>query len=168
MAEPYNDPILRKYAELIRAEMPQFLMVYQGEPLRIPKSNVPCLILSKRETRVGPLTNSEDEHGVAITLSVVVDVRNDLSTEINDAEIVEGVNTLYDLVEGRNADYSLKDNCVLDVLRSNSLVDAANNLRTDLNTITRVDYGRTFRDRAPEEWWIEARIEFVAHFSQVR
>jgi hypothetical protein len=47
-------------------------------------------------------------------------------------------------------------------------VDTAHNLRTDLASVTRVDYGQTLRDRAAEQWSIEARVDFIAHFSQVR
>jgi hypothetical protein len=48
------------------------------------------------------------------------------------------------------------------------VLDAAKNLRTDLGSMTRVDYGTTLRDRAQDQWSIEARVEFVCSFSQVR
>ncbi len=167
-AQKYVDPILKKYADLIAANTNVFKAVYYGEPTRIPASLFPCLILSKRETRVGNLSNAEDEHGIAITMTVIYDIRKELSTAEDDAKIVEGVAGLYDLVEGREADYTLKATSVLDILRSNVELDTANNLRTDLSTITRVDYGQTLRDRAPEQWSLEASIDFIAHFAQVR
>ena len=71
-------------------------------------------------------------------------------------------------MEGRETDYSLKSSSILDILRANPVVDASNNLRTDLGTSTRVDYGETLRGRAPELWSIEATVQFVAHFTQNR
>lgn len=165
---PYKDPIIQKYEDMIKAAMPQFKIFYQGDPTRIPASNLPCCIITKRETGVRASTNSQDEHAIGMNLTIVTDIRADLSTVENDAKVIEGVATLYDLIEGRNADYTLKASSVLQVLRTNQLVDGQNNLRTDLSTITRVDYGSTLRNRNPEEWSIEARIEFVAHFIQIR
>ena len=164
----YQDPIIGAYIDLIKANTGAFKMFYQGEPVRIPASNLPCAIISKRETRVGPLTNAEDEHGIGMSITVVTDIRQDLSTEENVAEVVAGVASLYEIVEGRNADYTLKAESLLSILRHNIAVDLANNLRTDLSSVTRVDYGTTLQNRAPEEWRIEARVDFIAHFSQVR
>lgn len=164
----YRDPIISTYEDLIKAGTSSIKFFYQGEPIRVPASNLPCAIIAKRETRVGTLTNAEDEHGIAMSITVIADIRQDLSTEESIAKAVAGVATLYDIIEGRNADYSLKDESVLGILRSTPVVDAANNLRTDLGTVTRVDYGATLRDRAQEEWSIEARVDFVVAFQQVR
>jgi hypothetical protein len=164
----YQDPIIAAYIDLIKANTGAIRMFYQGEPVRIPASNLPCAILSKRETRVGPLTNAEDEHGIGMSITVVTDIRQDLSTEENIAEAVAGVASLYEIMEGRNADLTLKSDSILSILRHNIAVDLAHELRTDLNSVTRIDYGQTFKDRPREEWSIEARVDFIAHFSQVR
>jgi hypothetical protein len=42
----------------------------------------------------------------------------------------------------------------------------ANNLRTDLGSLTLVDYGVT--DREPGVWTVEARVDFTASFLQTR
>jgi hypothetical protein len=164
----YQDPVLTAYINLIKSKTGVFKAFYQAEPIRIPASDYPCLIISKRETRVGPLTNAEDEHGMAISITVIADVRQDLSTEDGAAAATAGVARLYDIIEGRKADYTLKDTSLLDILRSNELVDATHGLRTDLGSMTRVDYGMTLRDRAPESWSIEGRVDIVATFHQVR
>lgn len=160
----YSDPIISKYFDLVKANTGVFKAYFQGDPIRVAASMLPCLIISKRETRVGPLTNAEDEHGIALTATVLVDVRSDLSDE---NRTVAGISTLYDIVEGRNADYSVKSNSLLGILRENISVDTALNLRTDLSTITRVDYGTT-RQREKESWSIEAEVEFVVHLTQLR
>lgn len=169
MSSKYTDPIIKKYSDLIKAKTNIFKKIYQGDPIRIPASMLPCLIISKVETRVGQTSNVEDEHGIAMRMTVITDIRKELSTNENDSQIVEGIASLYDICEGRdNTTYALKDQSLLDILRTNQLVDATYNLRTDLSTLTRVDYGETLRDRDPEMWSTEARIEFVAQFIQNR
>ncbi len=165
----YEDPIIKKYIDLVKAKTNVFKAVFQGDPIRIGTSQLPCLIISKLETRVTQTTNVEDEHGVNMRMTIITDIRKELSTNENDAHIVEGIASLYDICEGRDATtYALKDSSILDILRTNQVVDASKNLRTDLTTITRVDYGETLRDREPELWSTEARIDFVAHFIQNR
>ena len=168
MTQVYFDPIIQKYIDLIKSKTNVFKAFYQGEPTRIPVSMMPCLCISKQETRAGHISNVEDEHGIAMSFIVVVDIRKDLSTTANDNPIVEGVSQLYDIIEGRESNYELKDTSLLDILRTNQLVDASGNLRTDLSQPTRVVYGETFQNRDPEEWRIEARLEVIAQFIQLR
>lgn len=163
----YVDPILKKYQELIEAAMPGlFKRVYHGDPILIPRSNMPALIISKTQTRIGVLTNAEDEHSIAIVLTVVVDIFSEMN---DDQKITPGISKLYDIIEGRDdATYALKTNTLLDLLRSNVVVDASKNLRTDLNTITRADYGLTVGKREKDAFAVEGQVEFEASFSQVR
>lgn len=165
----YQDPIISRYIELLKAHTGGTIKAwYQGEPVRLPNSELPCALVSKRETRVGAVSNAEDQHEIALSITIVADVRSDLTTESGAQSAVAGIATLYDIMEGRNADYTLKDTSILGILRSNIEVDAGSNLRTDLGSVTRVDYGATLRDRAQEQWSIEARVDCVAVFQQAR
>lgn len=164
----YSDPILAKYITLLQTSQPDIKVYYQGEPVRVPSSSLPCAIVSKHATRVTPLNNQADQHSIVLSITVIADIRSDLSTEENIAKITAGVSSLYNIVEGRKADYTLKDTSILQILRHNNSLDTANNLRTDLGSVTEVDYGMTLRDRAPEQWSIEARISFIATFQQTR
>ena len=162
----YQDPIITKYFDLIKANTDVFKEFYYGDPIRIPASNLPAIILSREQTRVGHLTNAEDEHGMQMILSIITDIRNDLSDYTN---IVAGVNTLYDLVEGRDATtLQLKPTSLLSILRHNLEVDIQHNLRTDLSTITTAEYGMTLGKRTEEGWAMECQIKFVAYFNQIR
>lgn len=164
----YTDSIIAKYIDLIQSATSAIKVFYQGEPLRIANSNLPCCIISKTTTSVVPFNNADDEHSIGLRITVITDVRNDLSTDESYAKVVEGVKTLYEIMEGREANYTLKSSSILDILRSNINLDVSKNLRTDLSTATRVDYGTTMRDRDPGEWTIEARLEFTCHFIQAR
>lgn len=159
----YTDPVLQAYIRLIQSKTGAFKTFYQGEPIRIPSSNYPCAMISRRQTRVGPTSNAEDGHEMALSITVIADVRSDLSSTDSAEAVVAGISTLYDLIEGRNDDLSLKDESLLAILRSNLIVDEAHVLRTDLGSITTVDYGATLRERAPDAWSIEARVDIVAN-----
>src|SRR4051812_10747204 len=113
----YTDPIIQNYIDLIKAHTGAIKAFYQGEPLRLPNCDLPCAFISKRETRVGPLTNAEDGHDIGLTITIVADVRSDLGTESGADNAVAGISSLYDLMEGRDADYTLKDTSILGILR---------------------------------------------------
>jgi len=167
MAEVYKDPVIQKYIDTIKNVVGEsfFKVIYMEDPIRIPASNLPCLIISSSETRVSQSTNAEDEHAMAFILTVVTDIRQDIQ---DDKTVAGSKRKLKDIIEGRDANYKLKDKSILNILRTNQNLDVANNLRTSLTTITRIDYGITVNKRQPEAWGIEAQIEFVAEFIQLR
>jgi hypothetical protein len=166
--EPYSDPVITKYIDLVKAHTGAYKIIYQGDPTKIPNSLLPCLIVSRSQTRADNISNAQDEHKMSLVFTVVANIRGDLSTSDDSAEITKGVSTLYNLVEGRNSDLTLTDTSLLGILRSHELVDANLGLRTDLDSPTLIDYGETLRSRSPELWSIEARLEIVAEFIQTR
>ena len=107
----------------------------------------------------------EDEHSVRISLTVVSDVRDTIT---DDKTMVSGTNALYNIMEGRNEDYTLKLDSLVYILRHNVEIDTGHNLRTDLKTMSRVDYGLTMGKRKAEAWAIEGSLEITANFSQLR
>lgn len=163
--EIYKDPILVKYATLIGSKTKRFKRVYFGDPIRIPNSDLPALIISKVDTIAKNLTNAEDVHELRISFTVVTDIRNTIT---DDKTMVAGVNLLYNIMEGRNSDYTLQNESLLNILRHNVELDVGNNLRTDLNTMSRIDYAMTIGKRAPEAWAVEGIIDITANFTQPR
>lgn len=162
----YTDPIIEKYIALIKASTNVFKSIYQGDPFRIPKSNLPALIISKTQTQVKPLTSAEDEHTVGLTITVITDIRDERN---EDDKVTPGIAQLYELIEGREqTTYALKANSILNILRTNITVDATYNLRTDLGSLTRVDYGMTIGKRSPEGYSTEGQVDFIATYSQLR
>lgn len=162
----YRDPVIKKYIELIESKTKVFRRFFYGDPIRVPASLLPACIISKTETRVGKLTNAEDEHGMQMILTVITDIRPEIRDE-ND--IAPGVASLYQIMEGRDATtLALNTDAILHILRNNIMVDVTTGLRTDLDTITRVDYGMTIGKRDPEAWSVEGQVSFVSHFTQVR
>lgn len=170
----YKDPIMKRYADLITGATKHFKSVYYGDPIRIPNSSLPALIIAKSNTKVGNMTNVEDQHAVKLSFTVVTDIRDTIT---DDKTMVPGVNALYNIMEGRNpvttdptqpASYSLKADSLLYILRHNVELDTANNLRTDLSTMSMVDYGLTMGKRKQDAWAIEGMIDIIVNFSQIR
>jgi hypothetical protein len=159
----YRDPIIRKYEDLIKANTQVFKRFYQGDPIIPPgASSLPACIIEKTATVAEKLTNASDQQSVQITITIITDVRTELS---DDQTLAPGTATLYDLMEGRNADHTLKDTSLLGILRKNITLDQ--NLHTDLASGTRIDYG-PIRQRSKEAWTVEARISFISSFTQIR
>jgi hypothetical protein len=166
MIDNYEDPVIKKYLDTIKGIIGDTIKTYYIEdPIRIPSSNLPALIISSSETRVAKSTNIEDEHGMSFILTVITDIRQDIQ---DDKSVAGSKRKLKDIIEGRDSNYKLKTNSILHILRTNINLDVAKNLRTDLTTVTRVDYGITVGKRQPEAWGIEAQVEFVAEFIQLR
>ena len=164
----YKDPISKKYIDLIVGIVGEgfFKGIYYGDPIKIPISNLPALVISKDETRISNITNVEDQHLMAFTMTVITDIRDDIN---DDKAIAPGTASLYDIIEGREEDtLKLKTKSLLHILRNNVDVDTSLGLRTDLGSITRADYGLTVGKRQPDMWAIEASIEFIAQFTQIR
>lgn len=163
--EEYIDPIMKKYGDLVTANTKRFKRIFYGDPIRIGTSELPALVIAKIDTGINNLTNTEDEHTVKLSLTVVTDVRETIN---DDKTMVRGVNELYNIMEGRDSTYKLKTDSLLHIIRHNVELDIANQLRTDLNTMSRVDYGMTMGKRQQEAWSIEGTMTLSAHFTQVR
>jgi hypothetical protein len=171
--DKYQDPILSAYAKLIKdATGDTFKVVYFGDPIRVPRSMIPCLILSKVNTDVRQFSNQQDEHAIKIIATVITDVRDE--KDMNDQmHLADGISQLYDIIEGRKPDFSLKDASLLNILRKEITVDTGSveskgKLRTNLATITRAEYGITIDKRSENGFATEASVEFIGHFIQMR
>lgn len=157
------DPIIKKYFDLI-APLKVFKTFYYGDPIRIPQSNLPALIGTRRNTRTSWGDSQNDQHDMQLVFTVVVDVRKEIS---DDATLIPGWGTLYDLMEGRDpSTLLLKPNTLLYILRHNFAV--ANNLWTDMKTATGIEYGLVAGKRQVGQWSIEAALTTTCSLVQLR
>lgn len=163
--EIYKDPIIQKYITLIQSKTGKFKRFYFGDPIRVGASELPAVIIAKVNTQVSNLSNTEDEHRIQMSITVVTDIRETIS---DDKTMVKGTNDLYELLEGRNANYTLKDDALLNIIRHDVELDVGQQLRTDLNTTSTIDYAMTMGKRVENHWSLEGTLTFVAHFTQVR
>lgn len=160
-----KDPIIERIFNIIdAADGGAINSYYYGDPLVIPKSNLPALIGTKDTTEIDDETNAEDSHTVRIVLTLVIDIRDYVGDAIVNVEA--GDQKLYDIMEGRNADYTLKSTSIVDILRKNASL--ANNLDIDMNTPMTIDYGFTFGKRGERSWSYEANLTITLFFHQLR
>lgn len=170
MANPlptqYKDPILKKYIELITSKTNVFKKIYYGDPIRIPRSNMPALVVSKVATEMTEFQTSEDEHNMQITFSVVTDILKDLS---DDTSMAPGTNSLYYILEGRDQDtLALNPESLAYILRHNVDLNQGQMLYTDVGSKTRISYAMTIGKRAEDQFGIEGSITIVAKLIQLR
>lgn len=166
MTTQQTDPIIQKYIDLVKANTSVFKAFYAGDPIVIPVSMMPALVVAKRQSTVTKTTNVEDIHMVTLVLTVVTDIRKDISDETT---LVPGNATLYDIIEGRDpVTYLLKPQSLLYILRHNLGIDPAHQIYTDINTPTKIDYGMVMNKRQAGSWSIEGAITAVASIVQLR
>jgi len=161
----YEDTILDKLQTLIDASDGDAITTfYKGDPLMMPKSDLPALLLIKDNTEIGDSSNAEDYHRMNIVITLVVDIRDYvLDTPVN---VHAGDQKLYDIFEGRNADFTLKSTSIIDILRSNE--ELGNNAHIDLSVPMNVSYGFTVGKRGQKSWSQEANLSISVYFTQLR
>ena len=166
LPQSYRDPIIQKYVDYIKSNMDVFKTFYFGEPIKIPASNLPCLIISKTATDATESDVANDEHNIQLTFTVVTDIRNDI---IDDKTLVAGTNTLYYILEGRDTDtLALNPDSLLNLLRHSVDLNQGKFLYTDVGTKTKVSYAMTIGKRDAGAYAIEGSITIVAKFIQLR
>lgn len=159
-----KDPIIKLYFDLIEKNTPVFKAYYYGDPIRVPSSSMPVICASRRMTTVSYGDNANDEHAMQIVFTIIADVRKDIA---DDKQMVPGWDMIFDIVEGRDPKtLLLKPDSLLSILRHNFGI--ANNLWTDVRTVTKVDYGLVANKRAPGSWSIEAAVTLTCTLVQLR
>ena len=161
----YEDPIVQKYLDLIKSKVGGIKGFYNGTLYQIPLSKMPLVMLDIEGVEVSEFSNVEDQHIVSLVLTFVADMRKDTTA----AQLLEiGFGKVLDVLVGRSSDYALKENSILYVLRNNLDIDASNNLRTDVGSITVATPREVATGRMPGFWSAEGTIRFKAHFIQTR
>lgn len=163
----YKDPVINAYIALIKQYTGNTIKkFYQGDPIRIPVSNMPAIIVAKRMTESSSATNAEDQHKVVLVITVVADIRKDISM---DTSLVPGMASLYDIMEGRDpATLQLKTSSLLSIIRHNVDVNQQLQLFIDVGTPTKIDYSMTLGKRGEDMFGIEAALTTVCTCIQVR
>lgn len=166
MSTQQVDPILKKYRDVIEANTKVFKVFYYGDPVKIPVSFMPALIIARRTTTTTTFTNVEDVHKMTLVFTIVTDIRKDISDETT---LVPGTSSLYDIMEGRDpTTMLLKSESLLNILRHNIDIDQAHQMWTDAGSGSKIDYGLVMNKRAVESWSIEGSLTVVCSLVQLR
>lgn len=163
----YKDPVITKYIDLIKSKAPDlFKAFYYGDPIRVPISAMPALIISRIATDLTEFTNAEDEHNMQLMFTVITDIRKDIS---DDTKIAPGISSLYYILEGRDqVTLQLNPYSLANILRHNVDLYQDVKLYTDVGSKTRITYNMTIGKRQEDMFGIEGSITIVAKLVQLR
>lgn len=135
----YQDPVLNKLIAKLNAQGPAKLTnkYFVGDPVVVPTSEFPICFISRNTTSVFIDTNIEDRHEMPIVLNLVYSGAADLNQK---AFAQAGALGLYELCEGRDADYTIRVDSIAGVLRDSQVLDGPNKLYIDIGTSLTIDY----------------------------
>lgn len=161
----YKDPVLAKIFENIAGANSDIQSYHYGDPLFLPKSELPALIGQLDNTEVSDLSNAEDQHRLNYVLTLVTDIR-EFFGETNPDNIHVGYQLAQKIIEERGANYELASTSLLDIIRNNA--ELGNNAHIDTTNVTLAEYGFTLGKRGENNWAWEANIQLSVYFSQLR
>jgi hypothetical protein len=125
---------------------------YNGDPIRIPETNLPCVIVEKPKTRVRLGATTQDVLGIQLRIKLVFNKREDFGAK-DDVDLTEQKLERY--MEGRHpvtGDYL--DSTVLSALRSHLTLGGLS-----INTDVDIDYD--LQPRPNRQITSEARANIV-------
>lgn len=161
----YRDPILERLITKLDTEGPAELKnrYFYGDPLQVPKSSLPACFVTKDTTRVDTAANAEIKTEMQVVLNVVFDLTRDFNQAFDN---ISSSNTLYDCLEGRNADYTLKPTSLVFILDKYQTLDT--NLWIALGSPLEPDYGIGIEKRGPGIYTVEGVIRLTLIHHQLR
>lgn len=161
----YRDPIIAKLISVLSASGPSFLKnrYFSGDPLQVPKSQLPAVFITKDNTTIAPATNAEDASVMPLVANVVLDLTRDWNQAF---DRVNSSDMLYEAVEARNANYTLKSTSLAYLLRKNVQLDT--NLWISADSELTIDYGVGIEKRGPGIFTVEAVLRFTVTHHQIR
>ena len=160
----YRDPILKAIIDMLEVEGPEELeghYVY-GDVLAPAKSLLPVVSVARQGTNIQSDGTMQDVHTSAIVLSVIYDWTQDYDQSF---DLTRGSNGLYQLIEGRNADFSIKARTLSYALRDNQKL--ADNLYISIrDNGLEIDYGLGWEKRGSNIFSVEGILRFNIELTQ--
>lgn len=148
----HKDAVDRLIAILKNTYGDFFKAYYDGDPIQIPKANLPCIIIEAVEGRTRLAATGQDQLEAALTITVAFDKRDDYGAD-DDKDLTD--EKLRRTVEGRDLQTGqFLPNSILGILRSN--------ITLGQTTISNeVDWTYALQPRGEEEVTSEARISMA-------
>lgn len=161
----YRDPILDLLKTVLNDEGPAALKgrYYVGDPLIIGKAKMPAVFITRDKTRVNNDDVQDDMHIMPVVLNVVQDLTKDFNQAFDN---LSSANTLYEWVEARNADMTLRSDSLLYVLRAHQ--EFANNLWINQAGGVEANYGVGIQKRGQGIYSVEAVIKLEIDLLQAQ
>lgn len=161
----YRDPVIAKIIAVLNASGPVKLKnrYFQGDPVVVAKSQLPAVFISKDKTNIGNDTVSEDFSRMPMVLNVVYDLTRDFGQAFDN---IDSATAVYEMLEARNPDYSLRSDSIAAVLRHNQQLDA--HLYIDFDKDLELDYGVSIGKRGDGIFTVEGVCKFEVYGYQLQ
>lgn len=159
----YRDPVSTLLIGILNQYGPSELRnrYYYGDPLVVAESALPAVFISKDDTEIANSDVATDEHRMNYVINVVYDLKRDFGKRFDDTR---AANSLYDFIEGREDDLTLKTTAVTSVLRSHYQLAA--HCYVDLDTPLKVNYGVTGESRGANIFTAEGIVRCQVYLLQ--
>ena len=157
MAKYPRDPIVTKIIALFNASGPARLKnrYFYGDPLLVPKSQLPAVFISKDGTSIG----NEDVATDRSELRYAINVVEDLTRDFNQAfDSIGATSLVEDYLEGLTDDYDLKPTSLAYILRKNQSIGP--HLYINIEVPLELDYGVTIGKRGDGLYTVEGVLKF--------
>lgn len=135
----YRDPVIAAVIDLLEAEGSPELKgrYYYGDILLAPRGQMPfCSIAIDNQA----ITSADSGNDVAV-IPLVINVVVETTKDVHSWDVMAGTNKLYDLLCGRNADYSLKSTSIAGIIRKHAEVPGGQLFLGIENTPLSADFG---------------------------
>lgn len=154
----YRDSVIGKVIQFFNTNGPAQLKgrYVEGDVLLPAKSDMPLCYLARDETRIVPANNMEDEHQIDLVANVIYDMTDDFNQS---ADLVAGVTSLYEIMEARKSDYTLKPDTLLYQVRLQEQVEPK--FWIGVGNPVVVSYGIGVERRGPGIFSVEAVMRFT-------
>lgn len=153
----YRDPIIETILTKLKAAQLKGIKGYFNGDVVVPaKSDMPLVYVAKDTTQISSADTQEDQHVMPMVATVIFDITQDMGRSY---DMVAGAGGLYEVVEGRNDDFSLKTNTLLYALRANQVLGTK--LWLSVNSNITVNYGIGINRRGPGTFSVEAVVHFT-------
>lgn len=161
----YRDPFITKLIGIFNAEGPASLKnrYYYGDPMVVAKSQLPAVFISKDKTTIAPETNEEDVSTIPMIINVVMDLTRDFGQAFNS---INSMNQVYEAIEARNVDYTLRSDSLAYLLRKHMELDSQ--VWIDLSSGLELDYGVGMGKRGEGIFTVEGVMKFTVTHIQMR
>lgn len=167
----YKDPILQAVINHLEKHANRDIKTYYyGDVLLVPKTELPVISVAIDATRIAVDDTGTDKSTVPLVISVITDIGDNPN---RDFDVMAGTNSLYEIVIGRNDDFTFRKDSLAYILRAHDQLATAQTpagetvqvymgTETDREPLD-IDFGIGVERRGQGIWSVESTIRVNAY-----
>lgn len=157
MATTYRDPVITAIIALLNAEGHKDLKnrFFYGDPLLVNRSQLPAVFISRDSSSIDDEDVATDRSRMKMVINVVYDLTRDFNQDFAN---INSANAIYEYIEGRNDDFTLKTTSIAYILRKYQQINS--HLYINLDVPLELDYGIGVEKRGQGVYTTEGVVRF--------